>query len=59
MNNDTVRMQNTLREWQDEKKYQEKILKDPEAPVRSKEFAKKRIEEADYYIKKIKEALQT
>ena len=44
-----------LLDWQNEKKYNEKILKSSKATTAQKTAAKKRIAEADSYIKKIKE----
>ena len=54
MPNDALRKKNALLDWQNEKKYQEKILKDPKASEKNKAYAKKRIAEADTYIKKLK-----
>lgn len=54
MPNEALRKKNALLDWQNEKKYQEKVLKDPKATAKNKEYAKKRIAEADAYIKKIK-----
>ena len=45
---------NTLLDWQNEKKYQEKRMKDPRATAEQKAAAKKRIAEADSNIKKLK-----
>ena len=56
MPNEALRKKNALLDWQNEKKYREKILKDPKASAKDKENAKKRIAEADAYIKKIKGA---
>jgi len=54
MPNEALRKKNALLDWQNEKKYQEKVLKDPKATAKNKEYAKKRITEADTYIKKLK-----
>lgn len=54
MTNEAQRKKNALLEWQHEKKFQEKVMKDPKATAKEKEYAKKRIAEADSYIKKIK-----
>lgn len=54
MANEAQRKKNALLDWQNEKKYQEKILKDPKSSDKDKAYAKKRIAEADTYIKKLK-----
>lgn len=43
-----------LLDWQNEKKYQQKVLNSSKASAKDKEYAKKRIAEADANIKKIK-----
>ena len=53
MPNDALRKKNALLDWQNEKKYRERILKDPTASAKDKEYAKKRIEEADSFLKAI------
>ena len=54
MANEATRKKHALLDWQNEKKFQEKVLKDPKANAKEKEYAKKRIAEADSYIKKLK-----
>lgn len=55
MSNIESLMKNTLLDWKLEKEYQEKRLKDQQATASDIEYAKKRIAEAEFYIKKIKE----
>lgn len=59
MSNNENLMKNTLLDWQFEKEYQEKRLKDKQATANDIECAKKRIAEADFYIKKITEAQES
>ena len=54
-NNEAIRKKHALMDWENEKEWQEKVMKDPKASAKEKEFAKKRIAEADCYIKKITE----
>ena len=54
MAKEALRKKNALQEWQDEKKFQQKVLKDPKATAKEKAYAKSRITEADSYIAKIK-----
>ncbi len=58
MANYPLLLKNTLLDWKNEKAYQEKILNDDSASREEKDYARKRIAEAEYYIGKITEELE-
>ncbi len=51
---DNFRKKSAILDWQNEKKYQEGILKDPKASASAKKAAAERVKEADAMLKKLK-----
>lgn len=56
MANEANRKKSELLDWQNEKKYQQKVIKSAKATAKEKEYAKKRVAEADTNIKRLKGA---
>ena len=47
------RIEHALLDWRNEKEYRLKVMNDPNAPEKEKEFSKRRVGEAEYWINKI------